>query len=187
MSVEQINIDEFKDKLQNNGLTLYCLAHYLGDKLKNEAPNVLHTRESFLQKLHSYCQTDYIDEPYFMLIDEVSERINDFVDQRIAESMKIEEHFLTVYLLQFNEETDYYHFYRPMSGVLSYQAYLEYNERVRQECEIRGKRMETVDFNLEDYLVYCHQYHGGNEGLFEKNTNVVQLWAHVHENAHTKM
>lgn len=141
---EKITNAEFQDKLERNGLTLYCLAYFLGDKLRDEAPNVLHTCEKFAQKLHEHQNSQYIDDPYFMLIDEVSEKINDYVDERISESIALEEHFLTVYAINFRSHNDYYHFYRPMNNALSYEAYLEYNKRLIQECELRGKTINLL-------------------------------------------
>ena len=79
-----------------------------------------------------------------MLIDEVSEKINDYVDERISESIALEEHFLTVYAINFRSHNDYYHFYRPMNNALSYEAYLEYNKRLMQECELRGKTINLL-------------------------------------------
>lgn len=180
---EKITNAEFHDKLNRNGLTLYCLAYFLGDKLRDEAPNLLHTREAFLQKIYSHQNSDYIDDPYFILIDEVSETINDYVDERIAESIKLEEHFLTVYVVNFRSPNEYYHFYRPMNNTLSYEAYLEYNRRLRQECELRGKKIKWIDFDAVKYVGYCHLFKGGNVPVFEENTNHTLAWMHLSHDA----
>lgn len=180
---EKITNAEFKDKLKINGLSLYCLAYFLGDKLRDEAPNVLRTRESFAQKLHEHQNSQYIDDPYFMLIDEISEAINDFVDDRISESIALEEHFLTVYAINFRTQNDYYHFYRPMNNALSYEAYLEYNKRLIRECELRGKTIKFVDFNAQKYVGYCHVFKNGNMEVFEGNTNHLLAWMHLSQQA----
>lgn len=68
-------------------------------------------------------------------------------------------------------------------NALSYEAYLEYNKRLIQECELLGKTIKFVDFNAQNYVAYCHVFKEGNLEVFEENTNHLPGWMHLSQKA----
>lgn len=175
--IERVSISDFERKLFEARLTPYCLAYFLGDKFRTEEPNVLRTREKFALRFHEYMQLGFIEFPYYILIDEVSDTINYYVDMYMKKAMLFSR--TTLYLVDFIEPNEYYNYYQPLNNMLSFEAFREVNSRLMSEGILRNMNVKYRVFNLERYRLHCEFYLDSHDAVYRDNDNVIQDWVYV--------